>query len=336
MFENKNKKKGISELRQDIVTGDWVIIATARGRRPDDYKQKRIKTNNEAENCPFCKDDPSQDLLIYKRDDDSWSLRVIPNKYPAVGEFGKVLRKENDGLFERMDGVGFHEVIITGDHGRPFAELRTEEIAEILDAYQDRYLTLMNKQYIKYISVFNNHGKEAGASLGHPHSQLLAIPVVSPGIGLELFGSENYYSKHGQCVYCAMIRHEKELKERVIFENEYFIALAPFASRAAFEVWVLPKEHRAYFERIGHEEKLKMAEVLRTALAKIHKGLDDPAYNFYLHTSPCDGQDYYYYHWHIEILPKTSIWAGFELATGIEISAVRPEEAADFLRKQKV
>ncbi len=340
MEENKNKKEEkinkVSELRHDPVTGDWVIIANGRGKRPDAFKQNRIKVDDNVRDCAFCQNDPSKDILIYKREDGSWSLRVVQNKYPAVAEFGNGLDKRCEGLFETINGEGTHEVIITADHRHQLGELKSAEIAEVLDAYQERYVALMNHKHIKYISIFQNHGKEAGASLGHPHSQLLAIPVVSPGVNLELCCAHTYFLNNNRCIYCAIINQEKETKERVVFENANFIVIAPFASRAAFEMWVLPKDHRPYFERISQQEKLQAAEALRTALAKICKGLNDPAYNFYLHTSPCDGEDYYYFHWHIEILPKTSIWAGFELATGVEISAVKPEEAAEFLREQKI
>lgn len=336
MEENKNKNiekiNKISELRHDPITGDWVIIATSRGKRPDAFKQNRIKGTDDAKDCVFCQDDPSKDILIYKRTDDSWSLRVVQNKYPAVAEFGNGLEKKCDGLYESMNGEGAHEVIITADHQHQLGCLKNEEVAEAMDAYQERYIALMNHKHIKYISIFQNHGKEAGASLGHPHSQLLAIPVVSPGIKLEINGAHSYFLNNNHCVFCSIIKQEKECKERVVFENDKFIVIAPFASRVAFEMWVLPKDHRPYFERISQQEKLQAAEALRSALFKICKGLNDPAYNFYLHTSPCDGEDYYYFHWHIEILPKTSIWAGFELATGVEISAVKPEDAAEFLK----
>ncbi len=340
MAENKNKNEEkinkVSELRHDPVTGDWVIIATSRCKRPDSFRQNRIKSNDDSQDCPFCQDDPDKDILIYTGNDNAWSLRVVPNKYPAMAEFNNGLDKRNDGFFETINGEGAHEVIITRDHHHQLGELKNEQVAETLDAFQERYVALMHHRHIKYISIFQNHGKEAGASLGHPHSQILAIPVISPAVKSELFGAHSYFLNNGKCIYCSIIEHEIKAKERIIFENKNFIAIAPFASRAAFEVWVFPKEHKPYFERISQLEKLEAAETLRAALAKIFQGLNDPAYNFYLHTSPCDGEDYFYYHWHIEILPKTSIWAGFELATGVEISAVRPEEAAEFLRGQKV
>jgi UDPglucose--hexose-1-phosphate uridylyltransferase len=232
-----------------------------------------------------------------------------------------------------MTGVGYHEVILTRDHFRQIALMDKLEIAEVFDAFQERYLDLMNKKSINFIGIFHNHGKEAGASLAHPHSQLMAIPVVSPYVKLELDGAELYHRNNNQCVYCVMAEYEKETKKRLVFENDSFVAFCPFASRAAFEVWLMPKKHKPYFERTNDEEKIKLAEVFQKAISAVYKALKDPPYNFYIHTSPCDGKDYPHYHWHIEILPHTSNWAGFELQTGIEISTIQPEVAAEYLRK---
>ena len=210
-----------------------------------------------------------------------------------------------------------------------------EEVAEILDSFKTRYLDLMNKRNIDYILFIENHGKESGASLVHPHWQMFAFPVISPGVRLELEGSKAYKRSTRECVYCNVIRQELEERKRIICENDSFIALAPFASRCAFEVWILPKSHQPFFERITEEEELEAAEILKEVAGKYANNLEDIPYNMYLHTSPCDGGDYNFYHWHIELLPKTAVWAGFELGTGIEISTIKPETAAKFLRKSK-
>ncbi|MFC1644549.1 galactose-1-phosphate uridylyltransferase [Patescibacteria group bacterium] len=335
----KTKKKTVnqSELRQDIITGDWVVIATGRAKRPEDFiKTKEEEFNDDVSNCFFCDPEASgqeKDVLMYVDSKDDWSLRVFPNKYPAITR-GKVPRSLEEGPYYAMTGTGYHEIFVTRDHYRHMPDLEVEEIAEVFDAYSDRYLSLMKRSSVRFISIFNNYGKEAGASLSHPHSQLLAIPVISPYINLELEGAKNYKKSHKACVYCTIIEYEKEKKEnsRVIFENEDFIAVCPFASRIAFEVWILPKKHNPYFERISNESKLKLAEVFKKATSAIKTVLGDPPYNFYIHTSPCDGKHYSYYHWHIEILPRTSTWAGFELETGIEISTIQPEVAAQHLR----
>jgi UDPglucose--hexose-1-phosphate uridylyltransferase len=327
----------ISELRQDMVTGDWVVIATGRAKRPDEFARHDHESNDAGiERCPFENPEATgqgKDVLIYTSGDGSWTLRVFPNKYPAFSR-GKTPRSIGEGPYFSMTGVGYHEVIVTRDHYNQLATMEVWQVAEVLDAYQDRYLSLMKRKSVKYIQIFHNHGTASGASLPHPHSQLMAIPVVSPYIELELTGAEQYYRSTRKKVYSVMAEYESETKTRVVYENDAFIAFCPFASRSAFEVWVMPKKSSPYFERLRDEDKFRAAEALRSALFALYRGLRDPSYNFYLHTAPCDGKDYPHYGWHIEILPKTSVWAGFELSTGIEISAIEPEKAAEYLRSQ--
>ncbi len=332
---------GYSELRQDLVTGDWVVIASARGKRP--HKNKEMEPAWRAEDIPkekdclFCHPEKTgqvPDVLMYVDSNDEWTTRIFPNKYPAFKPLknNRQVKHLEEGPYFLMDGVGYHDLIVTRDHNRQMGQMETEEVAEVLDAYQTRYLELMNKKFVRYIEIFHNYGKEAGGSIYHPHSQLMAIPVISPYINGELRGAEQYERERGECVYCTMLEEEQKVKKRIVYENDDFIAFCPFASRRAYEVWVMPKKHQPYFERLTDEEKLSAGEVLKEALGRIDKKLNGVAYNFYLHTSPCDGKDYYSFHWHFEILPKTSIWAGFELSTGIEINAVSPEKAAEELR----
>lgn len=338
--EAPNNKNFIqSELRQDIVTGDWVVIAVGRAKRPEDfskieYSTHKIESSLDMDDCFFCdpvKSNQEKDILIYSRSDGEWTLRVFPNKYPAFSR-GKIPKPLEEGPYFAMTGTGYHEVVVTRDHFRHIPDLEVFEIAEIFDAFQDRYISLMRKKSVNYITIFHNFGKEAGASIAHPHSQIMGIPVISPYIKQELDGAELYYKSIRKCVYCEMVEYESEFKKRVVAENDFFVAFCPFASRSAFEVWVMPKKHSPYFERITNEEKVKLAEVFKSAMRAIKIVVNNPPYNFYIHTSPCDGKDYRRYHWHIEILPHTSTWAGFELETGVEISVIQPEVAAESLR----
>lgn len=332
------KKVSESELRQDIVTGDWVVIATGRAKRPEDFSNVEYSTHNleaNISNCLFCDPEKSgqeKDVLIYHKEDGDWTLRVFPNKYPAFSR-GRVPHSLAEGPYFAMTGTGYHELIVTRDHFKHLPDLEIVEVAEVFDAFQDRYLDLMKKKSVNFITIFHNYGKEAGASISHPHSQLIAIPVISPYIRQEISGSKLYYKSNEKCVYCTMAEYENKYKKRIVFENGSFIAFCPFSSRSAFEIWVMPKKHSPYFERITNDDKIKLAEVFKNALMAIKKTIDNPPYNFYIHTSPCDGKDYPHYHWHIEILPHTSVWAGFELETGIEISMIRPEVAAKALRQ---
>ncbi len=336
----KNKKqilanRNASELRQDLITGDWVVIATARAKRLDDYKKQREISTTSVEECVFCDPEKSgqePDVLIYKDHSNRWSLRVFPNKYPAFSK-AQSAREWTEGPYFAMNASGYHEIVVTRNHYLDLAQLDPLEVAEVIDAYQDRYLSLMNKKHINYINIFQNHGKEAGASVSHPHSQIIAIPVISPGLKLELNGAQSYWKANKKCVYCIILEWELSHKKRLLFENDSFAVFCPFSSRVAFEVWVVPKKHRPYFERITNEEKIDLGEALGNALRSIHVALDDPAYNYYIHTSPCDGKDYPHYHWHIEILPHTATWAGFELSTGVEISTIRPEDAVEHLKQ---
>jgi UDPglucose--hexose-1-phosphate uridylyltransferase len=335
-----NKQKN-SELRQDIVTGDWVVISTARAKRPKEFAEhgREPVVEDPDKVCIFCHPEETgqeKDVLIYQKTDGDWSLRVVPNKFPAFSRpTGGLLKHKEEGPYFMMDSIGYHEIIITHDHKKQLAKMDKYRVAEVIDAYQDRYIDLMNKKSVNYIEIFHNHGKEAGASIAHPHSQLVAIPVISPYIKGELEGAENYHKMNKHCVYCAMISWELEHKKRVIFENDAFVAFCPFASRAAFEVWIMPKKHKPYFERTSVDDKVMAGEALQVTLGKICNGLNDPPYNFYIHTSPSDGKDYPHYHWHIEILPRMSTWAGLEYSTGIEISTIEPEESAKFLREIK-
>lgn len=336
MAENNNNGRPISELRFDLVSKDWVVIATGRAKRPDDFaKQGRQKITTAAKDCPFCTLAGQELIMENKNKTNDWEVAVIANKFPAFSR-GVNLYERAEGPYSLMDGVGFHEVVITRDHEKSMAELPLEKIRLVIDAYQERFLSLANEKFVNYVSIFHNHGQEAGASVSHPHSQIIAIPLIDPDLTRSLNGSRMFFENQGQCVHCQMLAWDLEDKRRIVYENKEFVVLVPFASRLAFEMRIYPKEHHAYFERIKEQEKDSLAEALHNALRRLFKGLSDPAYNFFLHTAPSDGRDYGHYHWHLEILPKTSTWAGFELGAGIEISALQPEEAARYLREIEI
>lgn len=347
MIKNQNKKvKFPSELRYDLVSKDWVVIATGRAKRPEMFKrEKKQKESVPKSQCPFCNInqqekptlvfDHGKKMPVGKGIPKSWTVVSIPNKYPAFSKSDS-FNERVEGPYHIMDGVGFHEVVVTRNHEKQIAQFSTNQAKELISAYQERYLDLMNEKLVSYISIFHNSGKEAGASVVHPHSQIIALPLIDPDLQSSIDGSAAYFKEYGRCVHCDMLAWDKKDGRRIVFENEEFIVVVPFASRVAFETRVYPKIHHAYFERITNGQKDYFAEALRIALGKICKALNDPAYNFFIHTAPCDGKDYNHYHWHLEILPKTSIWAGFELGAGIEISTIKPETAAEYLRKQRI
>ncbi|PIZ00876.1 hypothetical protein COY61_01355 [bacterium (Candidatus Gribaldobacteria) CG_4_10_14_0_8_um_filter_33_9] len=329
-------KKNLSELRFNLESKDWVVIATERAKKPDELQGKKTK-----QKCVFCSlGIESKPSLVFSQGKkienidalpDDWTLMVIPNKFPAVTH-GDNLQERAEGPYSLMDGIGFHEIVVTRDHLRDMSQLSLKEIKEVLDAYQERYLELMNERFVNYVSIFHNHGSGAGATINHPHSQIMAIPITDPDIQKSLIGSRRYWDFQQKCLHCEMLKWDKEIGDRIVFENNDFIALCPFASRMAFHVRIYPKEHLSYFERANEEQKIALAEVFQIVLSKLRKTLGNLAYNFFLRTSPCDGKDHSYYHWHFEILPRTSIQAGFELGAGIEISTIAPEKAAERLR----
>lgn len=338
---NSPRTDRASELRQDLVSGEWVVIATGRARRPSDFIEDGEHIAERGV-CPF--DRIEEDAKMVVAHDGSihrtrltvadWFVAVIPNKYPAFYPTDFCPLPQPYGPHAVMEGAGVHEVIYFKPHQRHIAEMTNEEVALIARAYRDRYVVLRDEACVEYVSLIHNHGPKSGASIFHPHSQILAIPVIPPDVARSFAGSERYYEKHHTCVHCTIISFERSDGARIIFENERFVAFAPYASHASFELRIFPKEHQSRFETITDEAIADFGEALRTTLCKLARGLKNPSYNFFIHTVPVKaGSSFDHYHWHLEILPKTSIWGGFEFGTGIEISTIRPEDAAKFLRE---
>ncbi len=345
MIKN-TKKKFPSELRFDLASKDWVVIATGRARRPETFKkEKRAEKELPQEKCPFCQIDTQETpTIIFSRGEEislgqgiprNWTTVSIPNKFPAFIPYPELERRREGPFYEKMNAAGFHEVVVTRNHCKALGQFKIEQVKEVFDVYQERYLGLMNKSFVNHISIFHNHGLEAGASISHPHSQIITTPLIDIDLRKALSNSEKYHKENKTCIYCEMNKWELRVKKRIVFENKYFLALCPFASKSAFQIIVSPKAHLSYFEKITEEEKWGLAEAFQKSLSKLYKGLSDPSYNFYLHTAPCDGKEHPHYHWHWTILPKTSTWAGFEIGTRMEISTIEPEKAAEYLREQK-
>lgn len=344
----KDKSKQIkfpSELRFDLISKDWVVIATGRARKPEMFKkEKRVKIKISKKDCPFeSKNIREEPILTYYKGEKinqdqkfskNWTTIVIPNKYPSFLPYHRLEPRIEGGLYQTINAIGFSELVITKDHERHFPHFSVEQTKEVFDAYQARFLDLIKKPFVRYVSIFHNHGVQAGASQPHPHSQIITTPLIDVDLRKALFNSKKYLKKTGQCVYCRMNNWERKARKRVVCENKGFLAVCPFASKSAFEVIISPKKHLSNFEKIEEEEKWQLAEIFRGAMKKLYKGLNDPPYNFYLHTAPDDKEKYPHYHWHWTILPKTSTWAGFEIGTRMEISTITPEKAAEYLRKQ--
>jgi UDPglucose--hexose-1-phosphate uridylyltransferase len=331
------------ELRKDYVTNGWVVISTERGSRPIDFKKQEAPAAPPAPspNCPFCTGNEAMtppEIMAYRApgtqpNTKGWWVRVTANKFPALRVEGDVNHRISH-LRNTMNGVGAHEVLVeTPEHNESIATLPVNQVEEILNAYKDRYNDLTKDRRLKYILIFKNHGKEAGASMAHPHSQIIATPMVPRRIMEELEGARNYwYSTGGNCIFDDIIRMEHEEKERIVLETDAFVALCPYAPRFPFETWILPKNHDPIFEDVGDEEKKKLAYILKWVLKTMYKRLGNPPYNYYIHTAPSDRNDYRFYHWHLEIMPRLSQAAGFERGSGFYINSVAPEDAARLLR----
>jgi UDPglucose--hexose-1-phosphate uridylyltransferase len=320
--------------------GRWVIIATDRARRPSDFIREPVEPHP-GKFCPFCEgneDKTPPEILGWRQNGQGpnqkgWTLRVVPNKFPALGIEGELAR-QGEGLFDKMNGVGAHEVIIeTPDHTTTLSQLPEKRVEDVLWAYRDRMLDLKKDRRFRYILIFKNHGEAAGASLEHTHSQLIALPVVPIYVREEVEGAKTYYNFKERCIFCDIIRQEAASGPRVIEETDHFLVLSPYAPRFPFETWILPRQHEASFENSQSHVFENLARVLKRLLQKLDQVLEYPPYNFVLHTSPLNENTQDYYHWHFEIMPKLTKVAGFEWGSGFYINPTPPEEAARFLRE---
>lgn len=332
------------ELRLDPVTNRWVVVAIERAKRPKDFagdKPAACERPAHSDACPFCPGNETAtppEIFAFRQDGtgpdtEGWWVRGVPNKYPAL-VWEPTVKPSVSGVFAVRPAKGAHEVVIeTPLHNASPAMMCGSEMAEVLRAYSERYQALSAVKDIRYVLIFRNHGKEAGASLEHPHSQIAAVPVVPPVILEELAGARGYYESTGCCVFCDIISQELESGARVVADTPDFVALEPHASKVPFETWVLPKTHAASFRRLEQDQRLELGSVLVGVLGALSRGLHDPPYNYILHTAPLNEPCDSFYHWHFEIFPKLTVAAGFEFGMGIYINVTTPEAAAEFLRK---
>ncbi|MBA2665252.1 MAG: galactose-1-phosphate uridylyltransferase [Bradymonadaceae bacterium] len=324
-------------LRKNPVTNQWVIIATERAKRPRDYKVERQSL--ESSFCPFCagnEDATPREICVYRdaaaQSAKRWNVRVVPNKYPALRVEGS-LEMRGDGMYDTMEGIGAHEVIIESpDHVIDFSSLSVSEISTVLWAWRDRIVDLRKDARLKCVMIFKNQGAEAGATLEHVHSQLIALPVVPQRLQEELDGAQRYFEFRERCVFCDMLRQELESGVRIVHENAHVVAFAPFASRFPFEVWILPRRHEPWYEAGTQQIYDATADALRVVIKKLNIALDQPAFNLMLHSAPFVHENVAHYHWHIELIPKLNTVAGFEWASGFHINPTPSETAAQHLR----
>jgi len=324
------------ELRRDPVSGRWVLFAAERRRRPHDLGGHGTVPGAAATRCPFCPGHEAETPPeVYadraspdKADAPGWTTRVVPNKYPAVGG-GGAHGPGIEGLQERRDGFGAHEVIIESpEHGAELSELPVEAVERVLRAARARMGELGRDRAMRYVQFFKNHGAAAGASLEHGHAQLIALPLVPAVVEEEMQGAARYAERVGRCVYCDMVAAEGREARRLVYQNDGMTALAPWAPRFPYETWIVPTRHASAFEETDDGSLRALAQALRETLARLRRALDAPHYNFLLHTAPCRSPRLPHYHWHLEIFPRLQPIAGFEWGTGFTINTMPPEEAA--------
>jgi UDPglucose--hexose-1-phosphate uridylyltransferase len=338
----------MSELRKDIVSGRWVIIASERSKRPDDFRPAQIEKEEVGSGfCPFCEGNeaktPPEVFSIRRpgthKNKPGWSVRTVPNKFPALNR-GLPPQRHDDGVFQWMEGVGVHEVIIeTPDHQKDLPDLPLYHLLYVLEAYQKRVISIEKEFQYKYVHLFKNKGRDAGASLSHPHSQIVATPIIPKQVNEELYSSERLHRQHGECIFCRIIRDEIRLGDRLIWKNDHFCALAPFAPRFPFEMRIFPLRHSTWFSELRKTEAVSLAKTLQAVLGKLKEILSDPPYNFYIHQGPNPNLPHEgwanlekSYHWHMEVIPVLTRVAGFEWGTGFYINPVPPETSAAFLK----
>lgn len=330
----------MSEFRQDIVSQHWVLFAPNRASRPEDFKRpapvdpKTIPAHDKS--CPFCPGNESLNLEVYSHPKGSdWKIRVIQNKFEALGHTGGRTRSD---FYLVREGIGDHEVVITRPHNILTAFLPDDLMDLNLKVYQERMRALSNHPEVEYVHVLQNHGKEGAASLAHPHSQIFATPFVPPHLHDEVTGSFEYFRQTGACVYCEMILKELSDKERLVLDHKDFLVFAPFAARVPYALRIIPKRHQASFMDMTVVERHSLGQVLKYILQKLYHKLSDPPYNYYIHTLPVTHSlmtryDERSYHWHLEILPRLNVWGGFELGSDVYVNTVLPEKSADVLRQ---
>jgi UDPglucose--hexose-1-phosphate uridylyltransferase len=338
-----------NELRKDYLLDRWVVIATERGRRPTDFAKQKKKPA-QASVCPLCPGNEHMTppaVLVYlesngeiRKDKDengfrpkNWLIRCIPNLYPAFAppkeqtDQAQIMKSNSFGL-----AIGHHEVLVESPrHDEDPADAKLPQLVHVINAYIDRLRELSAKPYVQYVSIFRNHGLEAGASLSHAHSQIIATPFVPTIVDKEIAASKNFWNQHGKCVFCEIIKKESK-SPRLVHDNARFVVLAPYASVHPMEFWILPKKHDANLLNLTQTETKALAETLKASLKGLKDLVNDPPYNYGFHLSTNKDAENCY-HWHLEVYPQLAIWAGFEKSTGMYINTVTPETAAAELRK---
>lgn len=328
------------EIRQNLATREWVIIATERAMRPEEFVKPSspVVAPPFVAACPFCPGNedkcPSETHRV--GEGNTWRVRTFPNKFSALTSVGDVVRR-HDGIRNSMSGVGLHEVIVESPlHNTSTALVSLEQLADVLTACQARYEAAHSDPRVQQIVIFKNHGATAGTSIEHPHWQMIALPLVPFQIRCRLEAALDYYDDHGECLYCRMILDEVAVGVRLVNETEHFVAFCPYAAASPFHLWILPKRHMASFDAATPGELYDLGRSLLDVLRRVHFGLGNPDFNLIVRSAPVGLSDSADFHWYVTIVPRVSKTAGFELGSGMFVNTAFPEESAKFLRGVKL
>ena len=328
----------MSEFRQNLATKEWVILAPERAKRPKDFHRpddQRAELPSHSKTCPFCvgNEDRTEQPVLSMPSGDKPQVRVVPNKFAALSPKSTVTRKR-DGWFLKADGFGIAEVVIEHPRHNLSPALMTDaEVANIFRAYRVRQIAINEQPRINLVTIFRNHGQRAGTSLDHPHSQIIATPIVPPHVRYPLERAVMHFDQYGTCVFCDMVAEELDQATRLIEETPNFVAYCPFAARSPFECRVYPKRHMPSFFLTPDTEIVELAALVRRLLARLYHGLGNPDYNYIIRSSPVGDHDTRHLHWYMVVIPKVSTPAGFEMGSGIYINTMPPETAAEYLRE---
>lgn len=324
------------EIRHNVLTREWVIIALERAKRPDQFVRKREKKPLPAfdPKCPFCPGNeamtPPETYVV--PDTNSWRVRVTPNKYGALTYEG-ARQLSIEGIRRKVTGVGIHEVIVeTPAHNAATALLQDAEVETIIETYLNRFKFASMDPRIQQVTIFKNHGESAGTSLEHPHSQMIAAPVITSQLRDRLINALKHFDEFGECIFCHVLDEELREGTRIVMESEHFVAFVQYAALTPFSMLIMPRRHMACFAEMNDAEAADLARVLRRTLAKLYRGLLDPDFNYTIRTAPLEYTGVKYYHWYLSIIPRLTKMAGFELGSGMFINASLPEDNASFLR----
>lgn len=326
------------QLRQNIITGEWVVFAPERAKRPSDYISITTEKKQKKEDCPFCLTSKNSEFERRLKEFDGKFCYVLPNKFPAFIEDSstcdpKELKIEND-FFHLKQSLGGHDVIVLRDHDTDMPKFSIAMWEDIFQVFKKRYEYFEKICNVEYIMPIYNHGPEAAASIEHPHAQIFASSIVPNNIDRELNQTKKYFEAKNSCAFCDLVEHEIKQNTRVLFENNDFVAFVFYAARFPFETWILPKEHQSHFTDLTAVQKENLAKICRQAFNRLDVVLNDPPVNFFIHSAPTQnkGKKLPHYHWHMEIAPRLSNYGGYEMGSGVIIDVIDPESAADYLR----